>query len=444
MAVDDYALGLQLERDGDLQGAEAALGRAAAAGSLDAAVVLASLLLNRGARDDAEDLLARAAEAGSDMAAGNLGSLLIARDEPQAALAWLEPAAARGWAPAARHLGNALHNLGRMTDAEQAWRRAEQLGDMFGALNLGLLLLRRGKRSEGVAAWERAANGGSAEAALELSLLADDEGRGDESDRWRERAGELLFQQRYPSPPWWMTKDVASFSIDELDEAHAHLREWDERMQQERQATQGRETYADLVLRRYEAGLLVWLTDACQARAALMRDDTLSELYPPFAIPRARLVDPRTARPIDATVGISPGVAVVLLDHRQRELAFIPWGELRDLVVEGPNETAQRVTATRVLALGPLAWALRKPEKNAFLIIEAQSTLFVQVEMTVFELRARLDETMRLVKRETTQAVRTQPEGDVADGLERLVGLREAGHLNDEEFAAAKRRLLAA
>lgn len=75
-----------------------------------------------------------------------------------------------------------------------------------------------------------------------------------------------------------------------------------------------------------------------------------------------------------------------------RPFLEIPWAEIKDLAVEGPDEVEKRVTATRLLATGIFAFALKKKSKHAYLTVttETGEVIFETEKMTPQELRAKL------------------------------------------------------
>lgn len=122
-------------------------------------------------------------------------------------------------------------------------------------------------------------------------------------------------------------------------------------------------------------------------------------------------------------------------------VALVPWDEVRELAVEGHEETVRRVTLTRFMVLGPLAVAVPKNENasRAYItIVAASGDLVVRVDgVSPPELRVRLGDALR-------RTAPTSSDGDgLVDQIARLGRLRASGVLTDEEFAAAKRKLLA-
>lgn len=53
-----------------------------------------------------------------------------------------------------------------------------------------------------------------------------------------------------------------------------------------------------------------------------------------------------------------------------RELFVIPWDEVTGIAVEGPDTAQQRVTMTRMAAMGPFAWAAKKTTSDAYLQVQ--------------------------------------------------------------------------
>ena len=139
-----YDLGLLLEEQGDLAGAERAYRRADAAGHAGAACKLGAMFEARSEFTQAEAAFARADE--------------------------------RGDASGAFHRGRLLEKAGATDPAEAAYRRADERGHPAAGGNLGILLERRGQRAEARAAYEHADRRGDANSALNLGILLEDLG----------------------------------------------------------------------------------------------------------------------------------------------------------------------------------------------------------------------------------------------------------------------------
>jgi Short C-terminal domain len=125
----------------------------------------------------------------------------------------------------------------------------------------------------------------------------------------------------------------------------------------------------------------------------------------------------------------------------------LAWSDVREVRVEGHEETRRRVTATRMLAVGLLALAIPKDEEFSHAYVTVAATdgdLVVRIDHArPQELKARLGEVLR---RPAAAADGGQPTAgaaaDLADQVARLGELHARGVLTDEEFAAAKRKLL--
>jgi len=142
----------------------------------------------------------------------------------------------------------------------------------------------------------------------------------------------------------------------------------------------------------------------------------------------------------------------------------IPWDQILDLEVEGPETASKRVTAGRALALGVFALAAKKTTKSAVLIARLRSgeeAIFQTEKFTAAELRAKLAPiTSQLRKANasssptalpaTSSPFFTAPSSNgspaaavsVADELKKLAELKDAELLTDEEFAGQKAKLL--
>ena len=147
-----------------------------------------------------------------------------------------------------------------------------------------------------------------------------------------------------------------------------------------------------------------------------------------------------------------------VLTHRDRR----PWAEVESLWVEGPLSAEKRVTATRIVLLGPVAWAAKKAVKETFFTLattRGEEALFrakatiprCRTELPKFVPAGRLHfdgEAASPASRTGTQSSPTMVApavpavGDLAGQLERLATLHDAGVLSPEQFEAAKQQLL--
>jgi hypothetical protein len=123
----------------------------------------------------------------------------------------------------------------------------------------------------------------------------------------------------------------------------------------------------------------------------------------------------------------------------------LPWPDVREIVVEGQEETRRRVTAARIMTVGLLALAIPKDENysRAYVTVAARDDdIVVRVDgARPQELKARLGEVLRRPAG-AEGAVPDAGGADLAGQVVRLGELHRAGVLTDEEFSAAKRKLL--
>lgn len=144
------------------------------------------------------------------------------------------------------------------------------------------------------------------------------------------------------------------------------------------------------------------------------------------------------------------------------EIFRIPWSEVADLTVEGPDQAAKRITATRLVTLGVFALAAKKKSKSAVLIVDLQSgeqAVFHTEKLTAPELKGKLapitSQIRVAAKRKAELAAATAPPApvasnpnsapdgfSVADELMKLKQLVDQGVLTDEQFAAQREKLL--
>lgn len=163
-----------------------------------------------------------------------------------------------------------------------------------------------------------------------------------------------------------------------------------------------------------------------------------------------------------------------------RTLFTIPWAQVADIIVEGPDQAASRVTATRLVSMGVFALAAKKKSKSAVIIVvlkNGEEACFHTEKLTATEVRAKLSPVISQLHRVTAlaqaqpQPVATAPptpaqptvqlapepaqqsnggptpESDgglfVADELMKLAQLRDAGVITEEQFTAQRDKLMA-
>jgi peptidoglycan hydrolase-like protein with peptidoglycan-binding domain len=160
-----YELGVLLEADGDLAGAQASYARADESGHGAGASRLGRLLEERRALAEAEAAYRRADDRGDADGAFHLGLLLEERGAPAEGAAAYRRAADRGHDAAASNLGVLLEERGDLAEAEAAYRQADERGDATAAFNLGVLLEERGSLIAAGDAYRRAELRGELEVA---------------------------------------------------------------------------------------------------------------------------------------------------------------------------------------------------------------------------------------------------------------------------------------
>jgi hypothetical protein len=135
----------------------------------------------------------------------------------------------------------------------------------------------------------------------------------------------------------------------------------------------------------------------------------------------------------------------------------IPWDQIVDVDIEGPESAAKKVTAGRVLALGVFALAAKKKVKSAIIIVTLRNgdqAVFESHKALPHEISPKLTPLVAQVRKwasaDHQQAVPDAPTNapqvslgpSVADELTKLAKLRTEGILTEEEFAAQKAKLL--
>jgi hypothetical protein len=129
------------------------------------------------------------------------------------------------------------------------------------------------------------------------------------------------------------------------------------------------------------------------------------------------------------------------------EKFVVPWTDVTAAVIEGPDQAAKRVTATRLLTIGVFAFAAKKKTSEAYLQLDTAelSVAFVVPKVSAGELRGQLAQWIhRIPEPKSVEAPPTPtPPSSVATELAQLAQLRDQGVLTDAEFDAQKAKLLA-
>jgi tetratricopeptide (TPR) repeat protein len=171
-----FNLAILLQQHDDLEGAEAAYRRADARGHAEAAFILGMLLHERGDLEGAEVAYRRTDEGGHAKAAFSLGALLQQRGDLEGAEAAYRRAEERGHTGATFMLGMLLQEHDQLEGAEAAFRRADELSRLPGttdldALSAGTLLRQRGDLEGAEAAYRRADKLSRLRGATELTAV---------------------------------------------------------------------------------------------------------------------------------------------------------------------------------------------------------------------------------------------------------------------------------
>lgn len=122
----------------------------------------------------------------------------------------------------------------------------------------------------------------------------------------------------------------------------------------------------------------------------------------------------------------------------------IPNEQIANIAIEGSNTVSKRVTATRLLAVGIFAFAIKKKDNESYLTIElkdGQEVIFKIKSLAPAELKAKLNKVLVNYKSEPTTTVANSG-SSVADELTKLTRLKEQGVLTEAEFNKEKARIL--
>lgn len=134
------------------------------------------------------------------------------------------------------------------------------------------------------------------------------------------------------------------------------------------------------------------------------------------------------------------------------------WDEVVDIECGGPESMQKRITATRLVMIGPLALAARKKTGEAFAFIE-----LVDGRSVVVKFPKKSEPQVRAIfapyrssfaggaanpvfsdpSQEPASPVAQAVSVDPLDRLQKLVALRDAGALTEDEFRDQKAKILA-
>lgn len=119
--------------------------------------------------------------------------------------------------------------------------------------------------------------------------------------------------------------------------------------------------------------------------------------------------------------------------------------DIKELAVEGQDQVGKRITATRLLTTGVLAFAWQKKTKQQDTYVtvvtnDGQEAIFHIEGKSHMELKPQIQQKIGL---STTAPTQAQPASDsTADELTKLAELKEKGILTQAEFDAKKKQLL--
>jgi hypothetical protein len=119
--------------------------------------------------------------------------------------------------------------------------------------------------------------------------------------------------------------------------------------------------------------------------------------------------------------------------------------KIKDVAVEGQDQAGKRITATRLIATGVLAFAWQKKtsQKDTYITVtttDGQEAIFHIEGKSHMELKPVIAQKIAVASNEPTQ--QTQASVSVADELTKLAQLKEQGVITQEEFDNKKAQLL--
>ncbi len=143
-----------------------------------------------------------------------------------------------------------------------------------------------------------------------------------------------------------------------------------------------------------------------------------------------------TSRELDPSLGVAVQREVAELGLRR--------DEIKSALIEGPDQIEKRVTLTRLVLVGILAFGIKKEVRRSYLVVECvdgRTAVFESHELTPLELRSRVSKWLQLINDGATP-----PSGETqrspAERLRDLAGLHADGLVSDEEYAAKRMEIL--
>jgi hypothetical protein len=138
--------------------------------------------------------------------------------------------------------------------------------------------------------------------------------------------------------------------------------------------------------------------------------------------------------------------------RKLKTIFTIPWQDVADITIEGPEAAERRFTATRLIALNVVGLAFEKDKKGSKeaivtvtmrlgddAVFHVAKTLPREIEPKLIPIAIQV----RMAAPESrgpTTPVHAAP--DIAEQIDKLADLLGSGALTEDEFKAAKARLL--
>ena len=138
----------------------------------------------------------------------------------------------------------------------------------------------------------------------------------------------------------------------------------------------------------------------------------------------------------------------ILFIRGRRELGGVPWSSINAIHADDREGVERRVTATRVMLLGALAFIARKETRIAYLVFSdaGGDWMFGIPNMSSIELEASLAHLRQFLPRRSfpapTALPPTAPGISFSDRLRSLNNLHEAGLISEEEFSQKRSAII--
>jgi hypothetical protein len=131
-----------------------------------------------------------------------------------------------------------------------------------------------------------------------------------------------------------------------------------------------------------------------------------------------------------------------------KPFAVYSWNNVKSVTIEGPDAVQKRITASRLLLMGPFALAAKKKTGEAFVFLALKGgseVIFKFPKKSEPEVKAIFAPFRKLItelESLTNEGDESAPKEDIVEKIKKLAELRDQGLISDDEFATKKTDLL--